>query len=92
MQDYLDMLFEVSEDRGKAAMVMAAILWVLPELGRPLRTALPLAAAALEGWTRLEPGFTRPPLPYAVAMATVVSMALGGIPEQALMVWVLSET
>ena len=92
LQDHVELLYESGKDRGAASRVVSAVLWLRPELGQPMKTVLPHAFAALRGWRRLEPGLTRPPLPYAIMMAMVVWLARRGRGEAGLLIWMLFET
>ena len=92
LQDYLEELYEQGANRGEASSVVAALLWLRPELGGTQKAALPLSAASLRGWAKLEPGFTRPPLPYAIALAAALWLAEHSQQEAALLVWMLFET
>lgn len=86
------MPFETECDSQKAALVRAAVLWAQPKLGHPQREARSLASAALRGWTRLESGLARPPLPHAIAMALVYWRATHARHLATLLLWMVFVT
>ena len=75
LQEHLEYLFDHGHNKTDASVVLAAVLWLEPGLGGSIREACSWSSAALRGWSRLEPGLTRVPLPYPVALAMVLSLA-----------------
>ena len=53
--------------RGEASKLYAAVLDARPECGKQGSKSLPHSKRALQGWARLEPATTRPPLPWEFA-------------------------
>ena len=92
LQDHVELLFEGDKDRSAAACLTSAVLWLAPEFGQPRTDALPWTIASLQGWARLEPGFSRPPLPYAVMMSIVSWLAMHRHWQAGLLTWMLFET
>ena len=92
LQDHVELLFEGDKDRSAAACLTSAVLWLAPEFGQPRTDALPWTIASLRGWARLEPGFSRPPLPYAVMMSIVSWLAMHRQWQAGLLTWMLFET
>lgn len=75
MTDYMDELFARGDSAADATKLLAAVRHYLSQLGRFGNATLPRVGRALRGF-RLAPPRTRPPLPWAVAVATV-GAALG---------------
>ena len=92
LQEHLDYLFDKGHGRADANAILAAVLWLQPGMGKKTKEVLPLSAASLAGWNRLEPGFMRSPLPYPVVLAMVLTMAEKMLFQEALLLWMLFET
>lgn len=76
----------------QASRMVTALLWAMPQLGRPLQTVLPSTSAALAGWRRLVPTCSRPPVPRMVMWGIAVAMLGFGDALGALAVVTLFET
>ncbi len=70
------------------SMLMAAVLRVLPQLGRKIEFALPLSFRCLQGWSRLMPAKTRAPLPHQALFLIVAHFASLDRMDMALALWV----
>ncbi|CAK0903898.1 unnamed protein product, partial [Prorocentrum cordatum] len=77
--------------RALASRLLAAVVWAQPALGGSLRQAFPSAHAAMLGWRQLDPGHSRPPLPWGVVLALAWAM-LPECPVGALAIIVMFET
>ena len=71
---------------------MAAALWAQPHLRGPIRHAFPRASRCLEGWKRLEPPTSRPPVAREVACLLAATLHAQGLVEMGLLVLVLFES
>ena len=76
----------------QASRMVTALLWAMPQLGRPLQTVLPSTSAALSGWRRLVPTCSRPPVPRMVMWGIADAMLGFGDALGALAVVTLFET
>lgn len=73
---YLNYLFEEGHDLGDGTKTLAAILDSHPGCGQ--RTRLPRSRRALQGWNRLDPQKTRPPLPWGLVALIALELAKEG--------------
>ena len=84
LQDHLEHLHDRGPSQIDAASILAAVLWLEPGLGSAVREACPWSAAALQGWTRLEPGLAQAPFSCPVALAIVLTLANWQLLQEAL--------
>ena len=70
----------------------SALLWIRPQLGKPMKSALPAACAVLRGWQRVQPGSSRAPLPYIAALGVAWELLDMESPVAAMTVMSLIET
>ncbi len=80
--DFIERRYDQQESREATVRVLYALLWASPHLGGVVRSCFPQAWASVQGWTRLSPPATRPPLPQQAAHATA-SKLLGFSQERA---------
>ncbi|CAK9009883.1 Ankyrin-1 [Durusdinium trenchii] len=66
---YLNEMFEDGEDIGEATKTLAAVVDSVPECTQ--KGSLPRSRRCLQGWNRLDPGATRPPIPWELVAAIV---------------------
>ena len=62
-------LWEDGAPRALAQRILQALVWVVPGLKGKMAASFPGTAAALAGWTREEPGMSKPPIPLVVQRA-----------------------
>ena len=90
--EHLECLFDSGHDLSKASRTASSVMWLNPTMVPPLRTSLPLTAAALRGWKRQEPGITRPPLPRVLMLAIARALCLADRRPSALLVILLFDS
>lgn len=73
---YLNYLFEEGHDLGDGTKTLAAVLDSNPGCGQ--RTRLPRSRRSLQGWNRLDPQKTRPPLPWGLVALIALELAKEG--------------
>ena len=83
---YLCWLAEEGYRRPTAVRTVSALLWGIPLLGRPALSVLPAASQVLRGWSALEPGRSRPPIPILLVRAIALRLAVRGDPLMGLCV------
>ena len=66
--EFAEECVDVGVHRAVVVQTICALRWAQPRLPRPLRAAVPEAMAALDGWGKLEPGASRPPVPRMLAV------------------------
>ncbi|CAK9056858.1 unnamed protein product [Durusdinium trenchii] len=71
---YLNEMFEDGEDIGEATKTLAAVVDSVPDCTQ--KGSLPRSRRCLQGWNRLDPGSTRPPIPWEL-VAAIVNFMLG---------------
>ncbi|CAK9105668.1 unnamed protein product [Durusdinium trenchii] len=71
---YLNEMFEDGEDIGEATKTLAAVVDSVPDCTQ--KGSLPRSRRCLQGWNRLDPGATRPPIPWEL-VAAIVNFMLG---------------
>lgn len=91
LSEYSNQLYHDGEHVSMVNRIMSAVVWAQPSLGTPLKRVFPMCTAGAQGWSRAEPGGTRPPLPYVVVLQ-LVRMAAVRAPLQALLMLLLFET
>jgi hypothetical protein len=69
---FLNNLFELGFDLQDGSKTLAAIVDSHPEFSS--KSQLPRTRRALQGWGKLEPQRTRPPLPWGLVCAMVIQM------------------
>lgn len=69
---FLNNAFELGYDLSEATKFFAAVLDAHPGSGH--KDTLPRSRRCLKGWHRLDPGKTRPPLPWALVALIVIDM------------------
>ena len=69
---FLNNLFELGFDIQDGSKTLAAIVDSHPEFSA--KSQLPRTRRALQGWSKLEPQQTRPPLPWALVSALTIQM------------------
>ena len=74
MVEFLEALFDAGQGLAMARRVPCAVMWARPALGTPMRRIFPMTSAALGGWKRLQPPFTRPPLPRSIMLFMVLEL------------------
>ncbi|CAK0911836.1 unnamed protein product, partial [Prorocentrum cordatum] len=83
--DYSEWAFDRGMGREAFSRTLCAVAWGEPALGGPVRRLFPAAHASLSGWTRLQPGHSRPPLPRALALAMAAVLVSMGKPAATLL-------
>ena len=71
---FLNNAFELGYDLSEASKFFAAVLDAQPGYGP--KENLPRSRRCLKGWHRLDPGKTRPPLPWALVALIVTAMMM----------------
>ncbi|CAK9098379.1 unnamed protein product [Durusdinium trenchii] len=66
---YLNEMFEDGEDIGEATKTLAAVVDSVRECTQ--KGSLPRCRRSWQGWNRLDPGATRPPIPWELVAAIV---------------------
>ncbi|CAK0823013.1 unnamed protein product, partial [Prorocentrum cordatum] len=89
--DYSEWAFDRGMGREAFSRTLCALAWGEPALGGPVRRLFPSAHASLSGWTRLQPGRSRPPPPRALALAMAAVLASMGKPDSGLCILVAFE-
>ena len=92
LTSYLEFLWDQGSSRSEGSRVVCGIQWLQPKLKGPTKSQFPAASAALAGWEKQEPGMSRPPVPYVVAQAVVVSLIDLGYLWHGLVIALLFET
>ena len=81
---FLNSLFEEGNDIGDATKHLAALIDSEP--GCTGKDSLPRSRRCLQGWRRLDPGATRPPMPWELIAAIVMKLVQRELIDQALLV------
>ncbi|CAK0803561.1 unnamed protein product [Prorocentrum cordatum] len=89
--DYPEWAFDRGMGREAFSRTLCAVAWGEPALGGPVRRLFPAGHASLSGWTRLQPGHSRPPLPRAIALAMAAVLVSMGKPDSGLCILVAFE-
>ena len=92
LPDLLAGLYARGAAQEAGTRIVMSLLWARPQLGRPLRAALPSTSAALAGWRRLQPTQSRAPLPRLVMWAIADRMLGCGHALEALAIVTLFES
>ncbi len=71
LTDYLNFMFMDGHEIHEANFLYAAWIWSHPDYGSKGQHPLPRTVRAINGWRKLAPGFTRPPMPWACLALTV---------------------
>jgi hypothetical protein len=74
---FLNHGFTLGWDHSEAGKYFAAFLDAHPECSH--KTMLPRSRRALQGWSKLDPGKTRPPLPFELICLIVLQMMTMGM-------------
>lgn len=88
----LEKMCDEGQHAGTAQRLLAAAKWASPTAVGTCRVVFPSSWAAAPGWSRSEPGNSRPPMPLSAALATVWHMAANGMVVEALCIWCQFET
>ena len=91
LEKYLEHLFEENLCYETGSRVLAGLRWADPALPGPQKVAFPRATRILAGWRRIEPGMSRPPIPFEVAALIAKHLIAAGRPELALLTMVCFE-
>ena len=87
LTNYANFAWAEGLDKGAVQRVYAAFVSEYPDFSRRGGLRLPRLSRALQGWERLDPGVTRPPIPWVVtALIAQVMLTTLGQPAAALMV------
>eukprot|EP00438_Fugacium_kawagutii_P017670 Skav211267 [mRNA] locus=scaffold2429:526:2325:+ [translate_table: standard] len=70
--EYLNDMFAGGSSLGEATKTLAAVIDHMPDCGQ--KGALNRSRRALQGWQRLDPGATRPPIPMELVMLVALQM------------------
>ena len=92
LEEFLLWIYDREGCYSQASRLLAAVLWGQPHLRGPLRHAFPRAFRCLEGWKRLEPPASRPPVAREVACLVATVLHGQGQPDMGLLVLVLFES
>lgn len=79
---YLNNMFEQGRDISEGSKTLAAVLDARPDCSQ--RNMMPRARRCLRGWSNMDPGSTRPPVPFAVIALIITRMLQLGHSEYAL--------
>jgi integrase len=81
MTEYFDHLFFEGEESHLGEKILAAVLWLHPNLGKGSAKALPIVRQSLKGWRKLNPPRSRLPLPllFVKAAAAMLAVTHGGL-------------
>ncbi|CAK0871674.1 unnamed protein product, partial [Prorocentrum cordatum] len=87
LMSYADYAWSIGLERAAVLKTYAAYVSAHPDFSRKGSLRLPRFCRALQGWKRLDPGQTRPPMPWqVVALVALVMATQLGSPHAALMV------
>ena len=87
LTNYADYAWSIGLERAAVLKTYAAYISAHPDFSRKGSLRLPRFCRALQGWKRLDPGQTRPPIPWHVAALVALVMATElAAPHAALMV------
>ena len=81
---FLNELFEQGSDVGDATKYLAALVDSEPDFSG--KENLPRSRRCLQGWHRLDPGATRPPMPWELIAAIVMKLVQRDLIDHALLV------
>ncbi|CAE7708857.1 AMY1.1 [Symbiodinium sp. CCMP2592] len=70
--EYLNHLFEEGCDLGEGTKSLAAVVDAFPSFSQ--KSSLPRSRRALQGWHKLDPGRTRPPLPWPLVAYLILTL------------------
>ena len=91
LEDYIQYMYEHGMSKEKASRTVYGIAWAFPMWKHGVMGALPLARACLSGWGKLEPGTSRPPVPFEVAYAIALECLRHGRATSGLAVLLMFE-
>ncbi|CAK0898069.1 unnamed protein product, partial [Prorocentrum cordatum] len=87
LMNYADYAWSIGLERAAVLKTYAAYISARPDFSRKGSLRLPRFCRALQGWRRLDPGQTRPLMPWQVVALVALAMAAQlGSPRVALMV------
>ncbi|CAK0790711.1 unnamed protein product, partial [Prorocentrum cordatum] len=89
--DYAEWAFDRGMGREAFSRALCAVAWGEPALGGPVRRLFTSAHSSLAGWTRHQPGHSRPPLPRLLALAFAAALASPGKPDSGLCILAMFE-
>ncbi|CAK0910119.1 unnamed protein product [Prorocentrum cordatum] len=84
LTDYVNLLWKNGHDVLERTKMLAAFMYFHPDYSKAGTRVLPRARKALKGWTRLEPGKTRPPVPLHLLALLWLELINMGNPLMAL--------
>jgi hypothetical protein len=90
--DYLESRYDLGRAKEACTRTVYALLWGDPSVGSHVRSSLPRTHALLQGWQKLEPSQSRPPLPRVVALAIATQMVKNGKGMHGLCVYTMVAT
>jgi integrase len=68
LEKYFEQLFVLGKTASEARYALQGWAWAHPSMPTSARTNFPLAKACLKGWKNMEPGVSRDPCPWEVAL------------------------
>ena len=68
LEKYFEQLFVLGKTASEARFALQGWAWSHPSMPTSARTNFPLAKACLKGWKNMEPGVSRDPCPWEVAL------------------------
>ncbi|CAK0841695.1 unnamed protein product, partial [Prorocentrum cordatum] len=90
LTNYADYAWSIGLERADLLKTHAAFISECPDFSRKGSFRLPRFSRALQGWKRLDPGQTRPPIPWQVAALLAKTAACDrGFPKVGLMIVVM---
>ena len=89
---FVNHLWEQGMEKHDATRFYAALLDRFPRLSGSSTRMFPRCRRALQGWTRLEPSVTRPPLPLEIAAWVAKVLLEEGVLECGLLVILMFST
>ena len=92
LSEFFGMLYDQGEGPHSARVVMAALLWAQPRLGGTMKARFPHSFQSAQGWTRLQPPKSRPPIPWLVAAGMAEWLFQTGKPHTGLLIIVLFQS
>lgn len=90
--DFVEWMFDQGYARTVADWLIPALLWRQPRLHAGGARMFPLTQHAVAGWRRLAPPRSRPPVPWRVLAAAVVTLADALKVQSALLLLLMFET
>ena len=92
LSEYIDWLYDQGHCKNMAEKTAASVRWAFPGIPRPMSRGLPVSIAAIRGWSKLEPGYSKPPLPRQLCVLIAHHLCLRGEHNMALLLMVMLET